>query len=187
MIVGTGDIASVLTDRDDRIYFAAGVSNSQETRESEYLREINLLLRQDISQHLVYFSSLCIFYSDSRYAKHKKVMEVLVQCRHEHYTILRLGNITWGDNPNTLINAISNKFKHHEPIEIRDVYRYVCDKDEFLHWIDLIPPWSCEMNIIGRRMKVRDIVKEYCYPWRFNGTFEYDHTVQKLQVRITDS
>ena len=44
------------------------------------------------------------------------------------------------------------------------MYRYVVDKDEFLHWLNMIPPWSCELNIPGRRMKVREIVREYVNP-----------------------
>lgn len=166
MILGHGDIASVLIDREDRLYFASGVSNSSETRESEYMREVDLLCMQHRSSHLVYFGSLSIFYSDSRYAKHKRFMEDMVKINFPRYTIIRMGNITWGKNPNTLINFIRNKFRTREPFEIQDVYRYVVDKEEFLHWVDLIPPWNAEINITGRRMKVRDIVKEYCYPWR---------------------
>ena len=185
MIIGNGDIASVLTDREDRIYFASGVSNSSELRESEYYRETELLLRQDKFKHLVYFGSLSIFYSDSRYARHKMMMENLVRKNFEHYTIIRMGNITWGKNPNTLINFIQNKIRTREPFEVKDVYRYVLEKDEFLYWINLIPDtWSCEMNIIGKRMKVKDIVKEYCYPWRFDGSFISNNPKQKLQVCI---
>ncbi len=164
-IIGHGDIASVLSDREDRIYFASGVSNSSETRESEYQREIGLLLMQDRFKHLVYFSSLSIFYSQSRYAQHKIVMEDWVKGWFSHYTIVRVGNILWGSNPHTLVNFIKNKIKNREPFDIQDVYRYVVDKDEFLYWIDMIPEWSCEMNIVGRRMLVKDIVKEYCWPW----------------------
>ena len=47
MIIGHGDIASALSNRKDRLYFASGVSNSSEIRESEYRREINLLLKQN--------------------------------------------------------------------------------------------------------------------------------------------
>ena len=185
MISGHGDIASVLTDRDDRNYFASGVSNSGELRESEYYREAELLLRQDRSQHLVYFGSLSIFYSDCRYARHKRMMENLVRKNFEHYTIVRMGNITWGKNPNTLINFIQNKIRNREPFEIQDVYRYVVDKEEFLHWIDLIPPWNCEMNVTGRKMLVRDIVKQYCYPWgTLDAIIKYNNSEQKLQVCV---
>lgn len=157
MIRGHGDIASVLTDREDRLYFASGVSNSQETRESEYQREKDLLLRQDKWRHIVYFSSLSIFYTDTRYAQHKRQMEKLVKKFFGHHTIIRIGNITWGKNPHTLINYM----KEHKDAKVQDVYRYVVTKEEFLHWINLIPDWTCEMNIPGRMMKVKDIINEY--------------------------
>jgi len=129
MIVGNGDISGVLTDKEDRIYFASGVSNSQETRESEYDREIALLREQNHSMHLIYFSSLSIFYSRTRYTFHKRMMEKLVRLSFHRYTIIRMGNIAWGKNPHTLINFISNKIRNREPFEIQDVYRYVVDKE----------------------------------------------------------
>lgn len=185
MIIGHGDIAKALQgmDRDDRIYFASGVSNSQETKESEYQMEADLLFNQDRSKHLIYFSSLCIFYSDNRYAHHKKDMENFVKWWFPKHTILRMGNITWGKNPHTLINFIRNRIRNRESIEIQDVYRYVLEKDEFIHWIGLIPDFSCEMNIVGKRMKVKEIVKQYCYPWgTSNEPGERDHSEQKLRL-----
>ena len=160
MIIGHGDIASVLPDRDGFIFFASGVSNSQETRESEYDREDALLKKQDSSQHLVYFSSLCVFYARTRYAEHKRYMEQMVRQRFAHYAILRLGNITWGVNPHTIINHLREQRRSGQILNIQDTYRYVVDLGEFLHWVNLIPPWSCEMNITGRRMTVRQIVDE---------------------------
>ena len=47
MIVGKGDIASILNDREGAIFFAAGVSKSTETKETEFSREIELLDKQD--------------------------------------------------------------------------------------------------------------------------------------------
>lgn len=43
MIIGGGDIASIVNDRDGAIFFLSGVSNSNETRNSEFIREIELL------------------------------------------------------------------------------------------------------------------------------------------------
>src|SRR3990167_4350739 len=108
MIIGNGDIASVLPDRKDLLYFAAGVSNSSETRGSEYEREKNLLLEQDKTKHIVYFSTLAVFYSKTRYTEHKQYMEYLIKDNFKHWTIIRLGNITWGKNPNTLINYLKS-------------------------------------------------------------------------------
>ena len=160
MIIGEGDVASAIIDREDLLFFASGVSNSQETRESEYQREKDLLLTQDRKQHLVYFGSLSIFYADTRYARHKRGMEELVKENFGRYTIVRLGTITWGNNPHTLINYFRSRKKAGEPIEVKDVYRYVINKEEFRYWLGLIPDFNCEMNITGRRMKVREIVEE---------------------------
>ena len=169
MIIGHGDIASVVSKKDSKnyLYFASGVSNSQETRESEYQREKDLLMKQDKTQHIIYFSSLSIFYANTRYTRHKIEMEELIKKHFKHNTIFRLGNITWGKNPHTLINFLRDKIKRGEEVEIRPVYRYIVDEAELLHWIDLLPLSShimnCEMNITGRRMLVEDVVKEYIY------------------------
>ncbi len=163
MIIGHGDIASALPKRDDLLFFASGVSNSQEKRESQYKREVDLLLKQDRSAHIVYFSSLAVLYSKTRYAKHKRTIEGIIKEQFPKYTILRIGNITWGVNPHTIINYFRGQIQKKRPIEVKNVYRYVVDKDELLHWIRLIPAWSCEMNVPGKRMLVKEIVDEYCY------------------------
>lgn len=160
-IIGKGDIANALRDREDRLYFASGVSNSRELRESEFQREIDLLMAQDKNRHLVYFSSLSVFYTDIRYAQHKKAMESLVKKEFPHYTLIRLGNIAWGNNPNTLINFFKNKKSKGEAFEVKDVYRFVIEKEDFLFWMEMIPDWNCEMNLPGQRMKVRDIIEKY--------------------------
>lgn len=157
MIVGNGDIASVLTDREGWTYFASGVSNSKETSDAAYEREISLLSAQNNATRVVYFSSLAVFYSNSRYAKHKRAMEALVKKYFWRYTIVRLGNIDWGTNPHTLINYL----RAHPEAEIKDEYRFVVGKDEFLFWMNMLPPWNAEMNIPGKRMTVQEVKNEY--------------------------
>ncbi len=168
MIIGHGDIASVLKDKKSWIFFASGVSNSQEIREAEYQREKALLLKQNRHQHIVYFSSLSVFYPKTqytqvRYIKHKKEMEELVKKNFSSYTIVRLGNITWGENSHTLINAIKGKVRQGESFDIPNTFRYLVDKKEFLHWIKMIPNWNCEMNIIGERLTIKEIIQKYVY------------------------
>lgn len=160
-IIGHGDIASKLEGRPDMLFFASGVSNSQETMESEYQRERILLLSMDRSKRLVYFGSLSIFYNDNRYAQHKREMEELIIGNFPKYCIIRIGNISWGKNPHTLINTLKGRVENEEPIEIQDVYRYVVDEEEFLHWISLIPDFNCEINVPGARMKVKEIFKKF--------------------------
>ncbi|MEK7117078.1 MAG: hypothetical protein AAB837_02855 [Patescibacteria group bacterium] len=160
MIIGNGDIAKAIKDRKDLLFFVSGVSNSQETRESEYKREVDLLSKQNKKSHIVYVSSLCVFYSNTRYAEHKRQMEGLVK-KFKTWTIVRLGNITWGTNPHTLINKLKEQKQRGEKLVIQDTYRYVCERDEFDYWFNMIPSWSCEMNVPGKRMKVKEIVKKY--------------------------
>jgi hypothetical protein len=163
VIIGHGDIASVIPDRPDRLYFSSGVSNSGETRESEYQREINLLRKQDRGEHLVYFSSLCVFYAETRYARHKRQMEFVVKDEFRTYTIVRLGNIAWGTNPHTLINHLRDRLAVGLPLDIQPVYRHVIDVVEFRYWLGMIPEWSCEMNVPGWRMSVAQIAEEFVY------------------------
>lgn len=156
-IIGSGDLGSILPDRDDLLFFASGVSDSSCTDEEQYQREIDLLLEQPRASHLVYFSSLGVLDGNSRYYRHKRDMEVMVKTNFPKNTIIRLGNISFGDNPNTLINYL----RAHPEAEIKDEYRYICSKDELLYWINKIPPWNCELSIIGNRMKVRDVYEKY--------------------------
>lgn len=156
MIIGTGDIASVLTDRPDITFFASGVSNSACTDVGEYERERALLLQQDKTKHIVYFSSLSIYYSDSIYTSHKVLMESLIRAYFPRHTIVRLGNIDWGKNPNTLINYL----KAHPEAEIQNVYRHIVSLDEFKYWMNLIQPGvRNEMNIPGVMTFVPDLFK----------------------------
>jgi len=162
MIIGDGDVAKALSELivdKDFLFFASGVSNSKELRESEYQREKDLLLSQDENKHIVYFSSLSIFYATERYQQHKIEMERIIKNTFYRYTIIRIGNISWGSNPNTIINFFKNKIKNNEPFEIQDTFRHIIDKKEFLYWISMIPSWSCEMNCPGRMLTVKQIVK----------------------------
>lgn len=162
MIIGKGDIGSILNDRDGAIFFAAGVSNSSEVRESEFQREIELLNAQDRSKCLFYFSSIVLDIKDngySRYREHKRTMESLVKTNFENYNIIRIGNIAWGVNPHTVINYIRNKVKLKEPVEIRDEYRFVIDKKELLLLTDNLPlVGQNQISVFGKMVKVKDLI-----------------------------
>jgi len=164
MIIGRGDIASVIQDRDGAIFFASGVSNSSEIRESEYDRERKLLLSQDKSKCLFYFSSIAIDFTDklkySRYLQHKKEMEDLVKQHFKNYNIIRIGNITWGNNPNTFLNFIKNKLKNNEPVDIRtDEIKYMVDKEHIILMTNNLPlDGKNEISIFGKIVKVKDLV-----------------------------
>ena len=161
MIVGRGDIASVLNDRDGAIFFASGVSNSNETRESEFMREIELLEKQDKTKCIFYFSSIALddLSKNSQYLQHKRSMELLVKSNFENYNIIRIGNITWGSNPNTFINYIKNKKSKGETVEIKDEYKYVIDKEQLVLLTDNLPlTGQNTICVFGRMAKVAELV-----------------------------
>lgn len=151
MILGRGDIASVLTDRPDVTFMASGVSNSKETHPEPYQRELRMLMGLPKYRHLVYFSSLCIYYLNTEYARHKRIMEKTIASHFESYTIIRLGNIDWGKNPNTLINYL----KAHPEAIIQSCYRHIISIDEFRYWVAMIRIGQKDtMNIPGRMVFV---------------------------------
>ncbi|MEJ2497376.1 MAG: NAD(P)-dependent oxidoreductase, partial [Sulfurovaceae bacterium] len=84
MIIGNGMLAHEFSDyKDDNdiIIFASGVSNSGETRESEFEREKELLTKtiDNISSEKIIYFSTCAMYDkyfvNNRYTKHKLHME----------------------------------------------------------------------------------------------------------------
>ena len=161
MIVGRGDIASVLNDRDGAIFFVSGVSNSNETRESEFMREIKLLDKQDKTKCIFYFSSIALddMSKNSQYLQHKRNMEFLIKSNFENYNIIRIGNITWGSNPNTFINYIKNKKSKGEPVEIKDEYKYIIDKEQLVLLTDNLPlTGQNTICVFGRMAKVVELV-----------------------------
>ena len=161
MIIGRGDIASVLNDRDDAIFFVSGVSNSNETRESEFMREIELLDKQDKTKCLFYLSSIALddLSKNSQYLQHKRKMELLIKSNFENYNIIRIGNITWGNNPNTFINYIKNKKNKGESVEIKDEYKYIIDKEQLVLLTDNLPlTGQNQISVFGRMAKVAELV-----------------------------
>jgi len=163
MIVGKGDIASVLNDREGTIFFASGVSNSNETNDSEFMREIELLDKQDRTKCLFYFSSISVDDNQkvggNKYLQHKLRMELLVKSNFENYNIIRIGNITWGSNPNTFINYIKNKIKNGEPVEIKDEYKYMIDKEQLVLLTDNLPlTGQNQISVFGQMAKVKDLL-----------------------------
>jgi hypothetical protein len=161
MIIGSGDIASVLNDREGALFFASGVSNSNCTVEKEYFREIEMLLdlsylhRKDHT--LFYFSSISISEKVTRYYCHKQVMEMIVRLGFERYNIIRIGNIDWGKNPHTFVNAIKAKQAKGEPVEIRDEWKYMISKEQLLLLTDNLPlKGQNTISVFGEMKKVKD-------------------------------
>ena len=140
MIIGRGLIATSLEnlDTEDTVYFASGVSNSLETRDSEFERELSLLT-ESIHTHknsrLVYFSTLSVndqSKQDSPYVLHKLKMENFIRENTRDYLILRIGNIVGkGGNPNTLFNFLKGRISGGLPFVLhKKARRILVDIDD---------------------------------------------------------
>lgn len=159
MILGTGDIAKILNDREGALFFASGVSNSSEFRPEAFSREIDLLMIQPQNLCIFYFSSISIYLKDSPYTAHKRKMERLIRSNWNNFNIIRLGNISWGTNPNTFINYLRAKKNAGEEIHVVDEYRYLISQEELLLLTDNLPLiGQNEINVFGKMAKVKDLI-----------------------------
>lgn len=161
MIIGNGDIASIIEDREGAIFFAAGVSNSSETRDAEFKREMDLLKAQDTSKCIFYFSSIALDNNsiNTPYFNHKRNIEQYIKTNFKNYNIIRIGNITWGSNPNTFINYIKNKKSKGEVVEIKDEYRYMIDKEQLVLLTNNLPLTGQNTICVFSKMgKVKDFI-----------------------------
>lgn len=146
MIIGNGILANAFLNFDDEnvIIFASGVSNSLETRASEFTRELDLLnstIEKYPNKKLIYFSTCSIYDSsktESHYVLHKLNMEKTISESCTEYTIFRIGNaVGKGGNTNTLINYLKNSIESGKTIQIHNkakrVFIGVDDVALFIH------------------------------------------------------
>jgi nucleoside-diphosphate-sugar epimerase len=137
-IIGNGLLANSFRKNEvneNLIIFASGVSNSNETRESEFYREQEKILTctqyPEINK-LVYFSTTSIDKKEpSQYTKHKQKMEDLVCDNFKNYTIYRLPQVVGIVNNTTLVSHFINKIINSELITIqKNVTRNLIDVDD---------------------------------------------------------
>lgn len=159
MIIGNGNIAKAIDDNDKFLFFTSGVADFNCVDEKQFQREKDLLFIQSKKQHLVYFSSLAIYYNnDNKYIQHKKNMEEIIRNNFHIYTIVRLDCCEWVTNYNVIYNYFRRKIKANEEVVIQDTFRYVISLSEFKHWVSLIPIGvKNEMNIQGEKKTIHEI------------------------------
>ena len=128
MIIGNGLLASSLRstyEHDlDVVIFASGVSNSDESRASEFERE-KLLLRETLDypakKKLIYFGSCGVSSAEesrSPYMHHKMAMETMVLTK-PHGLVLRLPQVVGrATNPHTLANYLRNHISEGRPFTV---------------------------------------------------------------------
>lgn len=139
MVIGNGSIANIFKESfendDSIIIFASGVSNSNENRESEYLRETKLLtetLLKFSEKKIIYFSSVYSKHVNSDYFNHKELMENLILEKSNNFIIIRLPQVISNTgNQNNLVNFLVDSIKNNCDVEIqKNVYRAIIDIDD---------------------------------------------------------
>jgi len=159
MIIGKGNVASVINDREGALFFASGVSNSGCRNYKEFNQERDLLERQRKDLCLFYFGSISMYSVNSPYTTHKRKMEAYIRMAFKNYNIIRLGNLDWDTNPNTFLNYLRAKKAAGEPITIRDEYKFMISKEQLLLITDNLPlTGQNEINIFGDMKKVIDLI-----------------------------
>lgn len=120
MVVGSGMLATRFVkylDCHKFLIFASGVSNSKETRLSEFQREFELLKETILSYpelHLVYFSTCSMYDPDEKYSDyvlHKIKLEIYIKKHVRSYSIFRISQIIAIAKNQTLINFLINNIK----------------------------------------------------------------------------
>lgn len=160
MIVGSGNIAKCLTDREGAIFFASGVSNSRCEDPEEFDREYIMLQRIRPRDHcLFYFTSISAIDGTKNYHKHKRLMEKTVKRWFTNHVILRIGNLIGDTNPNTFINYIKNRQAQGLSVEIRDEVKYMIDGQTLNMLCQTLPlDQKIELTVATKIAKVKDLL-----------------------------
>lgn len=164
MILGDGDIARVLIDREGALFFACGVSNSSCTDVKELKRERDALVNQtkiclEENLCLFYFGTISKFYATSVYVEHKNYMEEIVRSYFTKHVILRIGNIDWGINPNTFMNKLRSLKAQNIPFDVFDEYRYIINQDDLISLTLSLPiNGKLEISAFTKMALVKDLI-----------------------------
>ena len=151
MIVGNGMIAKKFKkykDKGNVLIFASGVSNSNETRCTNFSKELKMVkhaLKNFNDKQFIYFSSCSLEdmeLNHTPYHLHKKNIEILIQQMSPNYLVFRLPNIIGSQgNSETLVNYFINKIKSNKEFEVwKNATRNIVAIDDFYKIASYIIP-----------------------------------------------
>lgn len=200
MIIGNGLIAEgfkkYFSNDDEFLFFASGVSNSNESRASEFKREKKLLqeaIERNHSKVFVYFSSCGINSSEhTQYFSHKLDMENLVKTKRSDYYIFRLPQVVGETkNPNTLINFLYTKLKNNSELVLwKNARRNLIDIDDVVAVVRCIIRKGLEKNTTINiaspiDYSVEEIVSSLEDLLKINGTYTLLDKGSPLKIDTT--
>jgi len=156
LVIGNGLIASAFKqsfqENQNVLFFASGVSNSNEQKSSEFEREKNLLLetiKTYPNKIFIYFSSCDVRGAEHKeYFSHKLNMEDLVKTGIKQYYIFRLPQVVGKTkNTNTLIGFLYSKIQNDSEFVLwKNARRNLIDVDDVVSIIKYIVIKKLEMN-----------------------------------------
>ena len=142
MVIGNGMIANYVKkiDRNDVVFFASGVSDSNCKNENDYQREVELLERKiKLGGTIVYFSSIPGYIINKRYLEHKKKIEDLIEKSGKKFIILRIPHLIGrGGNRSNFINYLWSSINEDREVNIFTVKRSLLDVDDLIRILDIL-------------------------------------------------
>jgi hypothetical protein len=133
IVHGGGMMASAIrsTEGITGAVFAAGVSNSMEIDHLEYTREkkdLRTFIDNNSNKKIIYLSSYIARDGTSRYAQHKRQMELMIEEKANDFLVLRLPQVVGRTMNRTLISYFVNAAKIREKLTIqRNAFRSLVD------------------------------------------------------------
>jgi nucleoside-diphosphate-sugar epimerase len=126
MVIGSGLLASAFSQdfasNADVKIFASGVSNSRETRKSEFVREEEILKTSLTGEgRLIYFSTCSIYdpsLKNSPYVAHKLAMEAIVLQAKQNMVFRLPQAVGHTSNKSTLANYLYQKLMKEEEFDV---------------------------------------------------------------------
>ena len=208
MVIGSGMIAqgfSYYENDPTVVIFAAGVSDSTCTIETEYTREIHLVeevIKKYPDVTFVYFSTTAVKDPDLRetpYVKHKLFMGEKIAGECKNFLLLRVSNVVGpGGNEKNLLSYFVNKIRRGEKFEVwKNSYRnligveelflitkhLISDKSLLNQTIDIVAPQSIRVvdlvEHLGQLLRIKpvyDLVDRGASP-------EYDHEISNRIIQ----
>ena len=214
MIVGNGMMAiqfASYKDNSDVIICASGLSNSKETRYTEFEREYKLIEKLGITNKdklFVYFSTSGMYDTlekSSLYVKHKLNLENYIQSNFKQYYIFRVSQIIGRANNTTLINYLINNILLDKEFEVwgrttrnlialNDVFKIIdyIIKNQILKnkIINIANPNNISViEVVGfvekvLRKKANYKVVNYGFPFEKVNISDIDEIINKLNIEF---
>jgi len=181
MVIGTGLLGTEMKkiDIDNILFFCSGVSDSTETSQKAFQREIDLF---DVTKNfeydkIIYFGSLP-YLNNKIFLNHKKNVENKIKTLNKKYIIARVSTVVGKTgNSNNLIPLFVNSIKNSLTVDVYETFRSILDVSDLrriveyllldnfngeidINYIELVRSENI-LNILSKTMKKKGNINKY--------------------------